>query len=321
MSNWNKGIAKITLPTPFAVGDVHAYLVKGDRLTLVDAGVKTETAWLSFQHQLKQLKLKLSDIEQVIITHHHPDHIGLLHFLPPDIEVYGHPTNERWLNITQQFLKRYDNFFKLIHHKCGIPEQLTESAHELKKSLRFFSERSLTSGLSDGETPQGMHGWQVIETLGHAQTHIVLHNEKTELLLGGDHLLAHISSNPLLEPPLIEGGERPQPQLQYNESLRKLLNYPIEQVLPGHGPNVTNVYSLINERLSRQHERALKVREIINNKRLTIFEICQRLFPKAHKRELGLTISETVAQLDYLQSFDTVKTLTRDDGILLFTAN
>ena len=38
MTEWIDGIAKLTLPTPFPVGDVNAYLIKGDRLTLVDAG-------------------------------------------------------------------------------------------------------------------------------------------------------------------------------------------------------------------------------------------------------------------------------------------
>ena len=47
MAEWKDGIAKITLPTPFAVGDVNAYLIKGERLTLVDCGIKTKESWLN----------------------------------------------------------------------------------------------------------------------------------------------------------------------------------------------------------------------------------------------------------------------------------
>ncbi|MDQ7863184.1 hypothetical protein RCO48_25470 [Peribacillus frigoritolerans] len=43
MANWNGDIAKIALPTPFAVGDVNVYVVKGDALTLIDTGVKNKT--------------------------------------------------------------------------------------------------------------------------------------------------------------------------------------------------------------------------------------------------------------------------------------
>lgn len=74
-------ISQITIPTPFAVGDVHVYLIKGDTLSLVDAGVKTKRAWEAVQTQLKELGYFPSDIEQIILTHHHPDHIGLIDFL------------------------------------------------------------------------------------------------------------------------------------------------------------------------------------------------------------------------------------------------
>src|SRR5690625_6240969 len=78
----NQTIHQLTLPTPFAVGDVHVYLIKGDMLSLVDAGVKTKEAWESLTHQLKQLGYRPEDIEQLILTHHHPDHIGLIEEFP-----------------------------------------------------------------------------------------------------------------------------------------------------------------------------------------------------------------------------------------------
>src|SRR5690625_6847478 len=73
----NQTIHQLTLPTPFAVGDVHVYLIKGDILSLVDAGVKTKEAWESLQHQLKQVRYRHEDIVQHILIHHHSDHNGL----------------------------------------------------------------------------------------------------------------------------------------------------------------------------------------------------------------------------------------------------
>lgn len=114
MTKWKDGIAKITVPTPFAVGDVNVYLIKGDRLTLVDAGVKTEQAWESFNVQMGDIGLSPADIEQVILTHHHPDHVGMLDFLPDTLEVYGHHLNERWIQPTEAFFKNKKNFFVFI---------------------------------------------------------------------------------------------------------------------------------------------------------------------------------------------------------------
>ncbi|HOQ90855.1 MAG TPA: MBL fold metallo-hydrolase, partial [Candidatus Hydrogenedentes bacterium] len=71
-------IAPIVLPTPFPVGDVNVYLYRGqDRLTLFDAGVKTDQAWDALVEQIRELGYEIRDIGRIVLTHHHFDHIGL----------------------------------------------------------------------------------------------------------------------------------------------------------------------------------------------------------------------------------------------------
>lgn len=72
MVQWYNGIAQLTIPTPFVVGDVHVYVIKGEKLTLVDTGPKTKEAWLSLEGQLKELGIVPEDIKQIVLTHHHP---------------------------------------------------------------------------------------------------------------------------------------------------------------------------------------------------------------------------------------------------------
>jgi glyoxylase-like metal-dependent hydrolase (beta-lactamase superfamily II) len=115
-------------------------------------------------------------------------------------------------------------------------------------------------------------------------------------------VLAHISPNPLLEPPINKESERPKPLLQYNHSLKKLLNYSIRKIYTGHGEEVYNLPELVEKRLKRQHERAMTVKEFITAEPLSVFEICKLLFPTVYEKELSLTISETVGQMDYLMS-------------------
>lgn len=321
MPEWKNGIAKMTLPTPFGVGDVHVYLIKGDRLTLVDAGMKTETAWEAFQYQLKELQLSPKDIEQVVLTHHHPDHVGMLHFFSPELEVYGHPVNERWINKTPAFMHEWETFFTHMFAKCGLSEHTENLLRSMKRTLEFSCHRPLTGTILDGDTPPGMPNWTVIETLGHAQSHIVLYRKQDHVLIGGDQLLDKITSNPLLEPPLLGKTERPKPQLQYNASLKKLLDYPIATLYPGHGANIYHVPELINYRLTRQHERAMKVWQMVKPKPLTVYEICQRLFPKAYQQELSLTTSVTVGQIDYLRSLDALTMIEEENEPLRFLAN
>lgn len=306
MTQWKNGIAKIILPTPFAVGDVNVYVIQGERLTLIDAGTKTEESWLSFKAQLAGLSLTPDDIEQVVLTHHHPDHVGMLDYFPASLEVYGHPLNERWINWTESFLQEHDHFYHEIFMEFGIPEKFIPNLKQMKKMLRYSCQRSLTGELVEGDKPAGLKDWLVIETPGHAQSHISLFREKDGVLIGGDHVIAHISPNPLLEPPVSGQTERPKSQLQYNDSLKKLLQYPIQLVYSGHGKEIELLEPLIEKRRTRQHERAMGVKNMLVTEALTVFQVCQRLFPAVYERELTLTMSETVAQLDYLASLEEI---------------
>lgn len=302
MTEWKDGIAKISLPTPFPVGDVNVYLIKGERLTLVDTGVKTDESWNSLTEQMADLSLSPKDIEQVVLTHHHPDHSGMLDLFPNTLEVYGHPLNERWINPTETFFQEQENFFLGLFREFGLPEEYFPMLASLRKTQKFLCKRPLTGSLAEGVTPPGLSGWSIIETPGHAQSQIALLREKDGVLIGGDVVLAHISPNPLLEPPAPGEEARPKPQLQHNDSMKKLLSYPISFVYTGHGEEVYQLPELVEKRLSRQHERAMTVHSWLQKEPLTVFEICQRLFPSVYKRELMLTLSETVAQLDYLAS-------------------
>ncbi|MFD2445964.1 MBL fold metallo-hydrolase [Bacillus sp. CGMCC 1.16607] len=319
MTEWINGIAKLTLPTPFAVGDVNAFLINGPRLTLVDCGPKTEDAWNSLQHQLDHLMLTPDDIQQVILTHHHPDHVGLLDFLPKTVEVFGHYLNERWLLRSEQFLKEHDDFYKKLFVEFGIPDAYFPYINQLKKTLRFSCNRSLTGTLQEDSIVPGLVDWQIIFTPGHALSHISLFRESDGVLIGGDHILAHISPNPLLEPPYISEEDRPKPLIQYNQSLKKLLQYPIQKVYTGHGEEVYNLPQLIDKRLKKQHERAMAVKEFLKEGPLSVFEICKRLFPTVYEKEFSLTISETVGQLDYLLDIEEIDQI-KDQQKYLYSA-
>ncbi|MYL37081.1 MBL fold metallo-hydrolase [Halobacillus litoralis] len=301
-------ITQITMPTPYAVGDVHTYLLKGDRLTLVDAGVRTEDAWKALVEQLNHIGYHPEDIEQVILTHHHPDHMGLVDRFPRVETIAGHPKLKPWLERDDRFFEQYEAFFKWMYKEAGVPERFDSLLKGLKKPLKWTAEGKMTHLLEEGDALPGHEEWRVIETPGHAQNHLSFFRKEDGALIGGDHLLAHISSNPLLEPAYSPNEERPKPLLQYRDSMEKLLPLDIDTVYPGHGKVFGDVHALIQTRLKKQEQRAGKVYQMFKDGPLRAYDVCERLFPKHVESQLGLTMSETVGQLDYLESINRLKT-------------
>lgn len=295
-------IFQITVPTPYAVGDVHMYLLKGDTLSLIDAGIKTDEAWQAFKYRLKEIGYEPKDIEQIILTHHHPDHTGLVELFDSLDGVYGHPHVDTWLKRDPDYLKRYEAFFLDLYNKSGVSHEHSNFLSALKKSMSLSSKGELTGFINEGDLLPGHRQWSVIETLGHSQSHLSFYREQDGAFLAGDHLLSHISPNPLLEPPVKAGDSRPKPLPQYRASLQKCLDLKIQTVYPGHGDVFGQVNEHIQERIEKQERRAQKVLGILSQKVMTPYEVCLKLFPKhIVDAQFGLTMSETYGQLDYLE--------------------
>lgn len=292
-------IIRIELPVPFAIGTVNVYVVKGERLTLIDTGTKTEECKMMLMKKLGEIGYRMEDIESVILTHHHADHCGLLNEFRDDVEIIGHPWNEPWISQDEDFIHWYDTFFRQTMPKFGIPRALSNMS--LKRILEYSCKRSLTTTIREGDIVDILPEFTVLETPGHASTHIALFRERDGLLIGGDVLLARISSNPLLEPPYHGETQRTKPLLQYNDTLSRLAEMPISRMMTGHGEDITNVKDLVQKRLHKQTERAHKVWNMLKERPMTAFEVCVKLFPAAFDKQLAFTISETVGQLDYLE--------------------
>lgn len=315
----NETIMQITVPTPFAVGDVHLYLIKGETLSLIDAGVKTKEAWEVLTEQLRSFGYYPKDIEQIILTHHHPDHIGLVDQFPRVKDIFGHKNNDHWLQREEAYFIKYEQFFANLYESCGVPATYQTFLKTLRSPLRYAGKGELSGYLEEGDYLPGHEEWHVLETPGHAQSHLSFYKDSDGSLLAGDHLLHHISSNPLLEPPEGDQLHRPRPLLQYRTAMIKCLDYDISTVFPGHGPIFSEVKPLIQKRLEKQEQRAIKVLEFIKEASLTPFEICMLLFPKHIDKEFGLTMSETIGQLDFLEDRDLVRT-TEKDGVWRYAA-
>ena len=121
------------------------------------------------------------------------------------------------------------------------------------------------------------------------------------LLLGGDHLLAHISSNPLV-PARSTAARRTTTGalIGYIDSMRATRELPAELVLPGHGDAITDHVALIDERLRMHERRARKVLRLLEGEPRTAFEIAGSMWGNVAVTQAFLTISEVLGHIGLL---------------------
>ena len=122
----------------------------------------------------------------------------------------------------------------------------------------------MTRPLADGEEMAFRdRTLEVLHRPGHSPSDTVFWDEERKILIAADHLLAHISSNPLISRPLDGSAERTQALVTYIESMRKTREMPAEIVLPGHGEPVVDHVALIDDRLAKHERRKEKIYKLI----------------------------------------------------------
>ncbi len=298
------GIHTLRVPTPFAVGRVNCYLIEDEPLTLVDTGPNSGKALDELQNQLKVLGHSIDDIELVILTHQHIDHVGLVEIIVEHsgAQVAALDKAVRRLANFAEDAELDDRFSAELMLRSGIPENVVVALQGVSRSFRAWGSRAtVTRPLADGETLQLRdRKLEVLHRPGHSPSDTVFWDEERKILLAADHLIAHISSNPLITRPLDGSDERTQALVSYRDSLLKTREMPAEIVLPGHGEPITDHVTLIDERMRMTERRKEKIWKLIEEKPRTGHEIAQELWGNVAVTQAFLTLSEVIGHVDLL---------------------
>jgi glyoxylase-like metal-dependent hydrolase (beta-lactamase superfamily II) len=314
-----EGIHRLQIPTPFAVGRVNCYLIEDEPLTLVDTGPNSGKSLDELEHQLSALGHSLEDIELVILTHQHIDHLGLV-----EIIAARSGADVAAIDVVVPFMENFgddveleDEFAAGLMLSHGIPEDVVIALRSVSRSFRAWGARAkVTRPLHDGEELRlGDRTLEVQHRPGHSPSDTLFWDADRRILIAADHLIAHISSNPLISRPLDGTIERPKALMTYIESLRRTRELPAEIVLPGHGEPITDHRLLIDERLELHHRRAEKIFALIAERPRTAYEIAQELWGNVAVTQAFLTLSEVVGHVDLLVAEGRVREVS--DGKLI----
>jgi glyoxylase-like metal-dependent hydrolase (beta-lactamase superfamily II) len=298
-------IHQITLPTPFPVGPVHAYLVLDDPLTLIDTGPQTPAALAALQAGLAEHGVALGDIQRVIITHAHADHYGLVGTIVAagGAEVWAHPLAQPLVEGWTSYLAPREQFWLDLLLAAGVPATPAEETARLYRGMQQYVTHAPVARLLDEGDSVEMAGaaWRVLHCPGHADNLVCLFQPQDRLLIGNDHLLAHISSNAIVGPPPLGETERRRPLVDYWNSLCRVYDMEIALVLTGHGDAVADARSLINSRFKFYEQRLARLRNELRRAPQSIWQLAEALFRKLDAVDTFLATSEVLGHLDVLQ--------------------
>jgi glyoxylase-like metal-dependent hydrolase (beta-lactamase superfamily II) len=325
------GIHRLSIPTPFAVGRVNCYLIEDDPLTLIDTGPNSGKSLDELERALERHGRRIEDLGLIVITHQHMDHVGLLEILArrsgadvAALDLLGPYLADFRLSATAD-----DEFAQAVMRRHGIPADMAAVLGAVGAAFRAFgSGAQVTTLLRDGdELTLRDRSFRVLHRPGHSPSDTVFWDEQRRMLIAGDHLLAHISSNPLIARPLTAGAPgadsdggvpaRPTALLNYLDSMAATREMPAEIVLSGHGEPVTDHVSLIDERVRLHRRRAEKIARLLEGGAQTAYELALRMWGNVALTQAYLTLSEVLGHLDLLAREGTVRERD-DDGTAAF---
>jgi glyoxylase-like metal-dependent hydrolase (beta-lactamase superfamily II) len=319
------GIHCLPIPTPFAVGRVNCYLIEDEPLTLLDTGPNSGKALDELERALDAHGRRVEDLELIVISHQHMDHLGLAGILArrSGAEVAALEALAPWAAGYGKNMAADDEFADSIMARHGIPEDVRYALRAVAATFRAWGAPvTVTRMLRDGESlTLRDRALRIHHRPGHSPSDTVFVDEERRLALGGDHLIKHISSNPLISRPL-DGSdvERPQSLVTYLDSMARTKELDLELVLAGHGEPVDDHRALIDERVRLHARRAEKLRRLIADRSQTAYELAQAMWGNVAVTQAYLTLSEVLGHTDLLINDGRVREVVDEEGVARFAA-
>ncbi len=305
------GIVRVSVPSPFAIGAVNAYLLEGDPLTLVDPGPNTPESRAALEEGLRAAGYELEDVEQILLTHQHHDHVGLAGWVRersgasvPAIEPLA-----RFLTDFEAAMDADDAYAVAMMRRHGVEPETADALNELSRSWRHVGGGvAVDRTIAPGDLVRaGGRDLVVHVRPGHSPTDTVFLEEATGVLVAGDHLLERVSSNPIVHAPIgiadpaaaASASDRPRPLRAYLDSFALTEGMDVAVVLPGHGDPFSGHRELIADRRAMHARRAERIWSKIGDG-ATAAEVARSLWRRMAVHQAFLALSEVLGHVDLL---------------------
>jgi glyoxylase-like metal-dependent hydrolase (beta-lactamase superfamily II) len=297
-----QGISLVTLPLPFrAPPSVNAYLIEGsDGFTMIDCGVDSVEGHLALIAGLADLGLDPAAIGVLIVSHLHPDHVGMAPRLVRDwgVRTVMHTRASKLVdryNDTEGFIRRT----KELADRHGVPPDARPAFVEVGERPAWMPPIDAPEQVvEDGDliAIDSGRSLEVIHTPGHEPAHICLRDSRTGVLFAGDHVLPRIT-------PFVGYDEMFDDVLaDFLQSLLRVEDLRVTTTYPAHGAVIEHGSARAAQILLHHQRRLLGMLDVIDPGGTTSWQVMERVFrPHLSPSDQRLALRETVAHLEHLR--------------------
>ncbi|WP_249871686.1 MBL fold metallo-hydrolase [Oceanobacillus saliphilus] len=294
-------IIPIEVPVSNKLKSINFFIVKKqDSLFLIDAGLNNESYWNYLQQTLCENGYTLNNLTAILLTHHHFDHVGLVHQIANKhgIPVYIHPYALPKLKLDPEFMYMSYTFFKDLYRKMDCGEFGEAQAED-----RYRKQMSTRTTASDWNVHEickpSVFGFEIIPIPGHAPDQVAFYIADEKILFIGDLLIEHMASCAIVEPEL--EGSRSKSLIDHQKSLKAIIALSPRLAYSGHGSVIHNPAQLAEKRLKEIESKAKAFLALIESGISTGSEIVKQEHPAKYEKQFFTVMSEVMSFLDYLE--------------------
>jgi len=240
------GLWQLRLPTPWEhMSHVNAFAIDHDDggIVLVDTGgAGHPSAWETLEHVLGLAGRSVSDIREIVVTHFHSDHVGLAGPLAAEsgATVWAHPAREHLFDAIEEPDAVYARRLAFARAE-GVPEEWQDAVASIAEELDGVEavprgDRELVDGVT---VDTALGAFEVIETPGHAPSHVVLYQPERRLLFSADIVSPVFTTYG-------DWGYSEDPIGEYRTALERVAELDVALALPGHGRPTEHLSDLLD---------------------------------------------------------------------------
>lgn len=257
------GLWRLRLPLPYAGNShVNAYVVaRDDGIMLVDCGTAGHpSCTVALADALCQSGHEVGDVRVFVATHAHSDHVGLAAWLQErsGCETLMHRDVAHFYDAIRDPARIAEARVRRARQEL-VPERFLEAFCEFRTELESAQDDVAASAdLHEGmRLASALGDWEVIETPGHAPSHVCLVQREAGLAIVGDTVCSVFV-------PWFDYGYSPDPVAELLASLERLLALgPLRQAFPGHGRPIRDLQPVVASHRAGVADRMTAVRRVV----------------------------------------------------------